>query len=141
MIWIGLVLSLGLFLGGAERVAAAELVHQFINPSFGGSPFNGQPLLNSAILQNQFGDAAAAAAAFTPRSPLEDFQSRLDRAILSQLSRQIVDSIFGEEVDVPEGTFDTGDFLIEITEDLDGVTIAILDQVTGDSTTVQVPFF
>ena len=70
-----------------------------------------------------------------------DFQNRLDRAILNRLSREIVAEAFGEESDLSAGTFDTGNFEVEITEDLDGVTIGIVDALTGDTTTIQVPYF
>ncbi len=115
---------------------ASELQHQFINPNFGGSSFNAQPLLNSAVLQNDFEGSQEDEA-----SALEDFQDRLDRAILNRLSREIVDKAFGEDSDLTAGTFSTGNFEIEIKEGVDGVTIGVVDAVTGDTTTVQVPFF
>ncbi len=115
---------------------ASDLRHQFINPNFGGSSFNAQPLLNSAVLQNDFANAQEDAA-----TALEDFQNRLDRALLNRLSREIVSKAFGEDSDLTAGTFSTGSFEIEITEDLDGVTIGVVDSVTGDTTTVEVPFF
>ncbi len=115
---------------------ASELRHQFTNPNFGGPSFNAQPLLNSATLQNDFEDEAEGRPGV-----LEDFQTRLDRAIFSRLSREIVAEVFGEESDLSEGTFDSGNFQIEISEDAEGVTIGIVDKLTGDTTTVQVPFF
>ncbi len=117
-------------------VQASELRHQFTNPNFGGPSFNAQPLLNSAALQNDFQDDADADA-----TALEDFQNRLDRALLNRLSREIVSKAFGEESDLTAGSFSSGTFDIEITEDLDGITIGVVDSVTGDTTTVQVPFF
>ncbi len=115
---------------------ASDLRHQFINPNFGGPSFNAQPLMNSAVLQNDFEGSQEDEA-----SALEDFQNRLDRAILNRLSREIVAKAFGEDSDLTAGTFSTGNFEIEITEDVDGVTIGVVDAVTGDTTTVEVPFF
>lgn len=126
------------FMGIAYLVQseASELQHQFTNPNFGGPSFNAQPLLNSAVIQNDFANAQDDAA-----TALEDFQNRLDRALLNRLSREIVAKAFGEDSDLTVGTFSSGSFEIEITEDLDGVTIGVVDSVTGDSTTVEVPFF
>lgn len=120
----------------ALQSEASDLRHQFTNPNFGGPSFNAQPLLNSAVLQNDFANAQDDAA-----TALEDFQNRLDRALLNRLSREIVSKAFGEDSDLTAGTFSSGSFEIEITEDLDGVTIGVVDSVTGDSTTVEVPFF
>ena len=115
---------------------ASDLQHQFTNPNFGGPSFNAQPLLNSAVLQNDFANAQEDAA-----TALEDFQNRLDRALLNRLSREIVSKAFGEDSDLTAGSFSSGTFDIEISEDLDGVTIGVVDSVTGDTTTVEVPFF
>lgn len=123
--------------GIVPHAAASELRHQFTNPNFGGNPFNAQPLLNSAVLQNDFDGEEED----SRPGVLEDFQTRLDRAIFNRLSREIVAEAFGEDSDLTAGTFDTGDFQIDISEDTDGVTIGIVDKLTGDSTTVQVPFF
>ncbi|MCA9472571.1 MAG: curli assembly protein CsgF [Nitrospirales bacterium] len=120
----------------ASPLLASELRHQFINPNFGGNPFNAQPLLNSAVLQNSFEEAET-----SDTTVLGDFQSRLDRAILNRLSREVVAEVFGEESDLQAGTFNTGNFEVEISEDVDGVTIGIVDTLTGDTTQIQVPFF
>ncbi|WP_447970656.1 curli assembly protein CsgF [Nitrospira sp. M1] len=117
-------------------INASELRHQFTNPNFGGNPFNAQPLLNSAVLQNNFENTET-----NDASTLEDFQSRLDRAILNRLSREVVAEVFGEESDLSAGSFNTGNFEVQISEDLDGVTIGIVDTLTGDATNIQVPFF
>jgi len=117
-------------------INASELRHQFTNPNFGGNPFNAQPLLNSAVLQNDFENTET-----NDTSTLEDFQSRLDRAILNRLSREVVAEVFCEESDLSAGSFNTGNFEVQISGDLDGVTIGIVDTLTGDATNIQVPFF
>jgi curli production assembly/transport component CsgF len=134
---LGILAMLGT-IGVVSPGEGSPLQHKFINPNFGGNAFNGQPLLNSATLQNAYLDEELDRQ--DEKSQLQNFEDRLNRSILSRLSRRIVDGIFGEEDGVPTGNFDTGDFDIFITEDLDGVTIDITDQTTGDATIIQVPF-
>ncbi len=136
-ILLSLIFSFFTWDGNVHQSAASELRHTFTNPNFGGNPFNGQPLLNSAVLQNDFDGEEDD----SRPGVLEDFQTRLDRAIFNRLSREIVAEAFGEDSDLTPGTFDTGDFQIDISEDVDGVTVGIVDKLTGDTTTIQVPFF
>jgi hypothetical protein len=43
------VMVLSLMLGTSFVVNSAELVHKFVNPNFGGSAFNGGPLLSKGL--------------------------------------------------------------------------------------------
>ena len=119
------------------EIFAQGLVYQPINPSFGGSPLNGNWLLSSAQLQDNTTDPAATDQA---QDPFADFQSNLNRSILSQLSRSLTNQIFGEGGELQEGLFQLGDFNIEIIETLDGVQISIFDLLTGNETVILVPF-
>ena len=132
---IGILLC---FCLGTFPVGAGELVYQPVNPNFGGNPFNGAPLLNNALSQNNFKDPE-----IKKRSSLssaESFEKRLDRAILSQLSRDLVTQAFGSG-SITDGTFDTGVNTITIVTGLDATIITITDNQTGEITTVEVPFF
>ena len=122
---------------GAGQTFASELSFTFTNPSFGGNPFFNTHLLNTATVQNRIRDDQPAAAA---RDPLASFEESLQRQILSRLSRQILEQAFGEQEIVP-GQFEIGDFFIDITSDIEGLTVNITDPSTGSSTTVVVPFF
>ena len=93
------------------EISAQGLVYQPINPSFGGSPLNGNWLLTSAQLQDNTVDPATTEGT---QDPFADFQSNLSRSILSQLSRSLTDQLFGESGDLQEGLFQLGDFNIEI---------------------------
>jgi curli production assembly/transport component CsgF len=119
------------------EISAQELVYQPINPSFGGSPLNGNWLLSSAQLQDNTTDPAATEQA---QDPFADFQSNLNRSILSQLSRSLTNQLFGEGGELQEGLFQLGDFNIEVLETLDGVQITIFDLLTGNETVILVPF-
>ena len=102
LLLISVFCSMSIFTWGncIPQASASELRHQFINPNFGGNPFNGQPLLNSAVLQNDFADSQNQG---NDTGQLEDFQNRLDRAVLNRLSREIVAEAFGEDSDLSAG--------------------------------------
>lgn len=126
---------------------AEDLIYRPVNPNFGGNPLNGPNLLNSAIAQNKFkapsaGAAAAAARAETAagRSSGQSFAERLDREILSRLSRDIVANAFGE-MGIESGTFDTGLNTIIVETTLDETIVNIIDNATGEKTVVTIPMF
>ena len=122
-----------LFLANANMAAASELVYTPINPSFGGNPLNAQWLLESAQLQNRFRPE---------RDPMEDFEERLTRHILSRLARMIIDEAFGEyDEGLEAGHYEVGNYIIDISTDLDFITIFMEDAVTGDTTTIKVPYY
>jgi curli production assembly/transport component CsgF len=133
---IGILLCLSL---GVTQSGAGELTYQPVNPNFGGNPFNAAPLLANANAQNNFKDPEVEARR-TSRSSAESFQERLDRSILSRLSRDLVTQAFGEDA-IGDGTFDTGVNTIDIVTGLDATVITITDNETGEVTSVEVPFF
>ena len=138
---MGILLSLGL---SPLQAKAGELVYHPVNPNFGGNPFNAAPLLNNATAQNNFKDPDVVARSRTSRSSAESFQQRLDRSILSQLSRNLVTQAFGGiggAGTVTDGTFDTGVNTITVETGLDATNITITDNATGEVTSVEVPFF
>jgi curli production assembly/transport component CsgF len=122
---------------GSVISPAQQLVYQPINPSFGGSPLNGNWLLTSAQLQDDNEDPSLAEQS---QDPFADFKENLNRSILSQLSRNLTDQIFGESGQLQEGLFQLGDFSFQIIETLDGVQITIFDLLTGNETIILVPF-
>ncbi len=122
-----------------SEVNSAELVHEFINPSFGGSAYNGSYLL--AIAESQNGHKAKTTATDTEETDeLTDFYKNVQSQILYRLSREIVDAAFGEE-GLEGGTYDMGGYQVTISESLTGIEMTILDPSTGNSTTVKVPYF
>lgn len=118
---------------------AQDFVYRPVSPAFGGDTFNYQWLLNSATAQNSIEDPDAELGR-AERDPLTDFQQDLNRRLLSDLSRSLVSSQFGEE-GLEEGVFEVGLFQIEVFQGAEGVSITILDTSTGDQTTVTVPEF
>ena len=116
-----------------------QLVYEPINPSFGGSPLNGNWMFNQAQAQNGFTAGGTGIDSRFDRNPIDDFTESLNRQILSQLSRNLISSMFGES-GLEEGRYEIGDFIIDITQGAAGITIIIFDLGTGDETTIIVPY-
>jgi curli production assembly/transport component CsgF len=117
---------------------AQDFVYEPINSAFGGNSYNYQWMLNSALAQNTMEDESSLDRA--GRDPLTDFQEGLNRKILSQLSRSLVESQFGEG-GLTEGTYLLGDYSIDVSETDEGIQVIIIDESTGSQTTVLIPFF
>ena len=127
----------GLF--GARGSVAGDLVWSPINPSFGGSSLNGQWLLSSAQIQDPHGFLQTKRES-TKRDPLERFEERLTDRIFYQLSTEIVNAAFGEGA-MEEGQYIVGDYTIDVSADGDGIKTTITENATGNSTTVEVPYY
>ena len=114
---------------------AQDLVYTPTNPDFGGNPFNTQGLA-IANAQNKFKDPSAQSSESQAQIFAEQLQSRL----LSALSSQIVDAIFGENPQ-QHGTISFGDQTITFDRGLDDVTLNITNNNSGEVTTIVVPTF
>lgn len=135
-----LALLLALGAGTARPAQAQQLVYEPLNPAFGGSPANYAWLLSSAQAQNETEEDDLRDR--FRRDPLEDFQESLQRQIISQLSRDIVERQFGDALDLTqEGRYELGQFTVEITPGLDGISIRIFDVFSGDESTIAIPNF
>ncbi|MBB6612492.1 curli assembly protein CsgF [Pontibacter sp. Tf4] len=126
------------YMAGASPASAQDFVYQARNPAFGGDTFNYQWLQSSAQSQDKLKDPDATT--MLERNALQDFKDNLNRQILNQLSRQFVVSQFGEDSLQP-GSYTIGDYQIEVTEGGSGINIQITDTMTGDRTTVTVPYY
>ncbi|MGB3541943.1 curli production assembly/transport component CsgF [Rubrivirga sp.] len=131
-----LVLLAAVAFAVSPAVSAQQLTYQPTNPAFGGSPLNYGWLVQSAQLQNSFDDADDNR---FRRDPLADFEQSLQRQILNQLSRELISNRFGDLDLTQPGTFDLGDFQIEVIPGIDGVSIRIFNLLTGEETIVTVP--
>lgn len=120
---------------------AQDFVYTPKNPAFGGNPYNYSWMMSSAQAQDTYKSPEAASSQMgITRDPAQDFAESLNRQILSRLSREIVTRQFGEEA-LDEGTYVLGDYMIEIGNASDGININIVDNKTGATTQVSVPFF
>ncbi len=116
---------------------AQQFVYTPKSPSFGGNTFNYQWMLSSAQAQNMFPESSDYSR--FSQDPLADFEESLNRQILSRLSRQLIDNTFGEE-DIQPGSYELGAYSIDISEGSEGIVISIIDNTTGDETSVIVPY-
>ena len=122
----------------AGNLFSQQLVYEPINPSFGGSPLNGNWMLSQAQAQNGFTSRGEFDSRFVS-DPLADFTASLNRQILAQLSRNLISSLFGES-GLNEGRYEIGEFIIDITQGADGISIIIFDLGTGNETKIIVPY-
>lgn len=115
---------------------AQDIVYQPVNPSFGGNPFNSNHLLGVANAQNDYRDPRSA----SNSSQADIFARQLQSRLLSALSSQIIDAIFGENPQ-ESGTISFGGQTIKFFRSLDSVTITIVNDETGEETVIVVPLF
>ncbi len=127
------LLAIGIAVSPAK---AQDLVYEPINPSFGGNPFNSGHLLGIANAQNDFRDPNARSTS----SQADIFARQLQSRLLSALSSQLVDAIFGDNPQ-EQGTISFGGQTINFFRSLDSVTITIRNDDTGEETTIVVPLF
>jgi len=119
-----------------------DLVYTPKNPAFGGNPYNYSWLMSSAQAQDTYKSPQETSDryGYYGSDPVDDFAESLNRQILSRLSREIVTRQFGEEA-LEEGTYILGDYQIDVGNSTDGINITIVDNSTGATTTVSVPYF
>ncbi|WP_266369040.1 curli production assembly/transport component CsgF [Tellurirhabdus rosea] len=135
--------ALVLLAGFSSR--AQQLVYRPLNPAFGGNTFNYQWMLSGATAQDTYKDPASqttgqgGSLGRQSTTPLEDFSTNLQRQILNRISRDLLDSQFGEN-GLQEGTFQYGDLQVTVSNAAEGVLIRIVDG-SGGETTITVPYF
>ncbi len=115
---------------------AQDIVHRPISPTFGGNPFNSNHVLGVANANNNTRDPNAASS----NSQADIFARQLQSRLLSALSSQIVDAIFGDNPQ-EQGTISFGGQTIEFFRSLDEVTLIIRNDTTGEETRIVVPLF
>ncbi len=109
----------------AGSVQSTELVYTPINPSFGGSPLNGSYLLNKANAQNDHSEGEG------DKDFITRFKESLERNILNTITRGVANG------EITDGTYDTGDFRIEVASVGGGVVLTITNLVTGEITVIE----
>lgn len=120
----------------AIPASAQDLVHEPISPTFGGNPFNSNHILGIANAQNDTTDPDSV----DRNSQSSIFARQLESRLLSALSSQIVDAIFGDNPQ-DQGTISFGGQTIEFFRSLDEVTLIIRNDDTGEETRIVIPLF
>ena len=115
---------------------AQDITYQPVDPSFGGNPFNSAHLLGIANAQNTYKDPNAT----TSNSQADIFSRQLQSRLLSALSSQITDAIFGENPQ-QHGKISFGGQTIVFDRGLEDVTLTITNDDSGEVTTIVVPTF
>ena len=132
------IILVGSVLGTAVAMPAQaqDIVYQPVDPSFGGNPFNSGHLLGIANAQNDYKDPSSQQSS----SQADIFARQLQSRLLSALSSQIVDAIFGDNPQ-ERGTISFGGQTIDFVRSLTEVTLTITDDDTGEVTTIVIPTF
>ena len=119
------IAAAGLTLGSFDAIGT-EMVYTPLIPAFGGNPNNASGFNANAAAQNPFKAPTA--------SPLQNFNSALQQAILNKLSSQSIATIFGTGSKLIPGTYDTAGYTIEITDNGNGtLKVKTTDKSTGAS--------
>ena len=115
---------------------AQQLTYKPVNPAAGGDPFAYQQMLTSATAQNNFEDKSKSSG-YKEKSAMEQFAERFNTQLISQLTRTMFDSQFGEGFQA--GNYVLGDMSIEIYESSQGMVINMLNTQTGEYTQIIMP--
>ena len=138
MIKLYSILFLMFLFGFSNTAFSQDFVYKPKNPAFGGDTFNYNWLIASAQAQNLIEDSRPSR--FSNTNSLDNFAQSLNRQLLSQISRELISNQFGEE-GLTEGIYTIGDFQIDISSSLDGLTINLFDTLNGEQTQIVIPFF
>jgi curli production assembly/transport component CsgF len=128
--------AIGALALAALPASAQDITYKPVDPTFGGNPFNSSHLLGIANAQNKYKDPSST----NSQSQADIFARQLQSRLLSALSSQIVDAIFGENPQ-QHGTISFGGQTITFDRGLENVTLNITDDATGEVTTIVVPTF
>ena len=128
----------------ATGAHAGPLVYQPVNPSFGGSPFNGSYLLGVANANNfEFltnpRAAQELAALSSQQSTAEELRQALISALIAQASQVAIDSILGTNGQAQDsGTFSVAGETITFNRVGTEINITLTDP-NGSQTQITVP--
>lgn len=134
---VGVFCLLAWVLMSGSTALASELIYAPVNPSFGGSPLNGPWLLSQATLQNKFKEERLLK---EPKTPLERFTEQLEYSVFNRIAGKIVNAAFGEE-ELQPGHYAFGDYTVDVTAGPDGITTVITEISTGNTTTIEIPYY
>lgn len=128
-----------LLLGTPNAATGQDFVYQPKNPAFGGTYANYSWLLNSAENQNPYSETDRFSS--FRDDPLANFEQRLQRQVLDQISREVLQDRFGDIDFTQEGSFDFEQFTIDVTPGPSGINIRVFNKQTGESSTIGIPRF
>jgi hypothetical protein len=143
VIGFGLIIVAFLFFTG--KVGADEIKFQFKNPSFSGIgtsshylTIDSQEMSRKDAIKAEIKALKEAAEREAENTTLARFIKNFESRVYAQLSRQLVDQLFGENP-ATEGSFQLFDNLITWTSDGISITMTIFNEATGETTTITIP--
>ena len=141
---VGALLIVGLCLI-TFPVISDEIKHEFKSPSFSGIgtsshylTIENQEFSRKEALRLEIKAMQEALAREEENTTLARFLRNFESRIYAQLSRQLVDQLFGENP-ATEGSFTLFDNLITWTSDGISITLTIFNEATGETTTITIP--
>lgn len=124
---------------------ADEIKFGFKSPSFSGVgtsshylTIDSQEVTKKDALKAEIKALADAAKREEENTTLARFIKNFESRIYAQLSRQLVDQLFGENP-AEEGSFELFDNLITWSSDGISITMTIFNETTGETTTITIP--
>ena len=134
-----------IIVGTAYSVSAAEIKFQFKSPSFSGVgtsshylTIDSQEMTRKEAIEAEIKALQDALKREEENTTLARFIKNFESRIYAQLSRQLVDQLFGENP-ATSGSFQLFDNLITWTSDGITITMTIFNEATGETTTITVP--
>ncbi len=131
---------------GAASTQAADILYTPVNPSFGGNPLNSSHLFSAANAQrtatasdaNRGTGTTTGIGGTTQDRNAELFIRQLESRLISGLSSQVAEAIFGENPQ-DAGTVTFGDTQVAFERTLDSIRLTIDDFGAGTTTVIEVP--
>lgn len=128
----------------AEGIFADQITHKFKSPSFSGNgtsshylTIENQEHTRKMTIKEELQALQDEIERDAQNTTLARFVRNLESRIYAQLSRQLVDNLFGE-TPMTEGTFYLEGSTISYTSDGTTITLTVLDQ-DGTTTTITIP--
>ena len=128
-------MALVVLVAGSSAAQAQELVHRFINPSFGGNPFYSEHLLGIANIHRP-------AQPTEPADPLPTEEEQLVAAIQSSLNSQNQSQILERIRNAQPGqtgNITLGDQQISFVRTATGTRVTFFNTKTGETRVIVVP--
>ena len=121
-----------------NAAVAGELVYTPRNPSFGGNPFYSDHLLGIANANNKFEKPSGNNGLLSQTDPSKEFERVIQSSLLSRISSQIADQIYGENAK-DSGRFVIGSTQVDFAKSGGSTSVTITDTSSGGKTVIQIP--
>ena len=129
----------------AQNIYSDEIKFQFKSPSFSGIgtsshylTIDSQEMTRKEAIEAEIKALQEQLERDAENTTLARFIKNFESRIYAQLSRQLVDQLFGENP-AEEGSFQLFDNLITWTSDGITITMTIFNEATGETTVITVP--